>query len=99
MEEDTGKTTHIGGGGRIHQAGVFTGRLQPGRCPARRDRLRADMRSADEAREYVEELRAVLVAAGVTDGKMEEGSLRVDCNVSVRPQGSTELALAARSRT
>ena len=44
-----------------------------------------------EAREYVEELRAVLVATGASDGKMEEGSLRVDCNVSVRPQGSTEL--------
>src|SRR5213076_1498569 len=43
-----------------------------------------DMRSADEARAYVDELRAVLVAVGASDGKMEEGSLRVDANVSVR---------------
>ena len=50
-----------------------------------------DMRGAEEAREYVEELRAILVATGASDGKMEEGSLRVDCNVSVRPEGSTVL--------
>jgi aspartyl-tRNA(Asn)/glutamyl-tRNA(Gln) amidotransferase subunit B len=43
------------------------------------------MRSADEARAYVTELRGVLVATGASDGKMEEGSLRVDANVSVRP--------------
>ncbi|HYA45054.1 MAG TPA: Asp-tRNA(Asn)/Glu-tRNA(Gln) amidotransferase subunit GatB, partial [Acidimicrobiales bacterium] len=48
-------------------------------------------RGPDEAREYVEELRAILVATGVSDGKMEEGSLRVDCNVSVRRAGSNDL--------
>lgn len=46
-----------------------------------------DMRSADEAREYVEKLREILVYLGVSDGKLEEGSLRVDVNVSVRPYG------------
>jgi aspartyl-tRNA(Asn)/glutamyl-tRNA(Gln) amidotransferase subunit B len=49
------------------------------------------MRNAEEARDYVEELRAVLIATEASDGKMEEGSLRVDCNVSVRRKGSTEL--------
>ena len=48
------------------------------------------MSSADEARDYVEELRAVLVTTGASDGKMEEGSLRVDCNVSVRSRGSSD---------
>ncbi len=46
-----------------------------------------DMRSSAEAREYVEKLREILVYLGVSDGKLEEGSLRVDVNVSVRPYG------------
>lgn len=46
-----------------------------------------DMRTAAEAREYVEKLREILVYLGVSDGKLEEGSMRVDVNVSVRPFG------------
>lgn len=46
-----------------------------------------DMRSSSEAREYVEKLREMLVYLGVSDGKLEEGSMRVDVNVSVRPYG------------
>jgi aspartyl-tRNA(Asn)/glutamyl-tRNA(Gln) amidotransferase subunit B len=90
MEEDTGKTTHIGGGGRIHQAGHSLVDYNRAGVPLVEIVSAPDMRSAEDAREYVEELRAVLVATGATDGKMEEGSLRVDCNVSVRPAGSTE---------
>jgi len=52
---------------------------------------RPHVRSAEQARQYVAELRAILVACGVSDGKMEEGSLRVDANISVRPAGSNEL--------
>ncbi len=48
-----------------------------------------DMRSSAEAREYVEKLREILVYLGVSDGKLEEGSLRVDVNVSVRPYGQS----------
>ena len=90
MEEDTGKTTHVGGGGRIHQAGHSLVDYNRAGVPLVEIVSAPDMRSADEARDYVEELRAILVATGVTDGKMEEGSLRVDCNVSVRPQGSSD---------
>ncbi|HMC52671.1 MAG TPA: Asp-tRNA(Asn)/Glu-tRNA(Gln) amidotransferase subunit GatB, partial [Acidimicrobiales bacterium] len=50
-----------------------------------------DLRSAAQARAYVRELRAILVATGASDGKMEEGSLRVDANVSVRRAGSPDL--------
>jgi aspartyl-tRNA(Asn)/glutamyl-tRNA(Gln) amidotransferase subunit B len=50
---------------------------------------RPDIRSAAQARAYVDELRAILVATGSSDGRMEEGSLRVDANVSVRPVGAT----------
>ena len=46
-----------------------------------------DVRSASEAAEYFSRMRAILVAAGVTDGNMEEGSLRCDANVSVRRPG------------
>jgi aspartyl-tRNA(Asn)/glutamyl-tRNA(Gln) amidotransferase subunit B len=90
IEEDTGKTTHIGGGGRIHEAAHSLVDYNRAGVPLVEIVSAPDMRSAEEAREYVEELRAVLVATGASDGKMEEGSLRVDCNVSVRPAGSTE---------
>jgi len=52
---------------------------------------RPHVRTPEQARQYVGELRSILVAAGVSDGKMEEGSLRVDANVSVRPIGSDAL--------
>ena len=91
IEEDTGKTTHIGGGGRIHEAAHSLVDYNRAGVPLVEIVSAPDIRSADQAREYVEELRAVLVATGASDGKMEEGSLRVDCNVSVRPEGSTEL--------
>jgi aspartyl-tRNA(Asn)/glutamyl-tRNA(Gln) amidotransferase subunit B len=90
IEEDTGKTTHIGGGGRIHEAAHSLVDYNRAGVPLVETVSAPDMRSAEQAREYVEELRAILVATGVSDGKMEEGSLRVDCNVSVRPEGSTE---------
>jgi aspartyl-tRNA(Asn)/glutamyl-tRNA(Gln) amidotransferase subunit B len=89
IEEDTGKTTHIGGGGRIHQAGHSLVDYNRAGVPLVEIVSAPDLRSAEEAREYVEELRAVLVATGASDGKMEEGSLRVDCNVSVRPTGTS----------
>ena len=50
----------------------------------------ADMRSADEARAYLTKLRSILVAIGVSDCKMEEGSMRCEANVSVMPRDSKE---------
>ena len=50
-----------------------------------------DIRNPEQAKAYVSELRAILVAVGASDAKMEEGSMRVDANVSVRPAGSDEL--------
>jgi aspartyl-tRNA(Asn)/glutamyl-tRNA(Gln) amidotransferase subunit B len=91
IEEDTGKTTHIGGGGRIHEAAHSLVDYNRAGVPLVEIVSAPDIRSAEQAREYVEELRDVLVATGASDGKMEEGSLRVDCNVSVRREGSTEL--------
>src|SRR6202035_1487307 len=90
IEEDTGKTTHVGGGGRIHDAGYSLVDYNRAGVPLVEIVSAPDLRSADEARAYVEELRAILVATGASDGKMEEGSLRVDANVSIRPAGSSD---------
>ncbi|HEX5266142.1 MAG TPA: Asp-tRNA(Asn)/Glu-tRNA(Gln) amidotransferase subunit GatB [Acidimicrobiales bacterium] len=91
MEEDTGKITHVGGGGRIHESSHSLIDYNRAGVPLVEIVSEPDIRSAEQARAYVSELRAILVATGASDGKMEEGSLRVDANVSVRPVGSAEL--------
>jgi aspartyl-tRNA(Asn)/glutamyl-tRNA(Gln) amidotransferase subunit B len=91
MEEDTGKTQHIGGGGRIHDASHSLVDYNRAGVPLMEIVSRPDIRNADQARAYVGELRGVLEAIGVSDVKMEEGSMRVDANVSIRPVGTEEL--------
>ncbi|HEX6312087.1 MAG TPA: Asp-tRNA(Asn)/Glu-tRNA(Gln) amidotransferase subunit GatB [Acidimicrobiia bacterium] len=91
MEEDTGKTIHVGGGGRIHEAAHSLVDYNRAGVPLMEIVSRPDLRSAEQARAYVGELRAVLETIGVSDVKMEEGSFRVDANVSLRPEGSEEL--------
>lgn len=93
LEEDTGKITHIGGGGRIHDAQHSLIDYNRAGVPLLEIVSEPELASAEEAKEYVSELRAILVAVGATDGKMEEGSLRVDTNISVRPKGSKELGI------
>ena len=90
LEEDTGKTVHVGGGGRIHEADHSLVDYNRAGVPLMEIVSRPDIRTAEQARQYVGELRAVLRAIGVSDVKMEEGSLRVDANVSVRRTGTTE---------
>jgi len=87
LEEDTGKNTHVGGGGRIHDAEYSLIDYNRSGVPLVEIVSKPDMRSAEQARAYVSELRGILVAVGASDGKMEEGSLRVDANVSVRRPG------------
>jgi aspartyl-tRNA(Asn)/glutamyl-tRNA(Gln) amidotransferase subunit B len=84
MEEDTGKSTHVGSTGRIHGADYSLVDYNRAGVPLVEIVSRPDIRSSEQARTYVSELRAILVATGASDGKMEEGSLRVDANVSVR---------------
>ncbi len=91
LEEDTGKSTHIGGGGRIHDAVHSLVDYNRAGVPLLEIVGKPDLRSGEQARAYVSELRAILVAVGASDGKMEEGSMRVDCNVSVRRRGADEL--------
>lgn len=91
MEEDTGKSTHVGDSGRIHDAGYSLVDYNRAGVPLIEIVSNPDIRGPEQAKEYVEELRSILVAIGASDGKMEEGSMRVDANVSVRPAGSSEL--------
>ena len=87
LEEDTGKSTHVGGSGRIHEAGYSLIDYNRAGVPLIEIVSAPDLQSSDEAKEYAAELRAILVAIGASDGKMEEGSLRVDANISVRRAG------------
>jgi aspartyl-tRNA(Asn)/glutamyl-tRNA(Gln) amidotransferase subunit B len=91
LEEDTGKTVHVGGGGRIHEADHSLVDYNRAGVPLMEIVSRPDLRSAEQARGYVTELRGVLHTLGLSDVKMEEGSLRVDANVSVRKVGSSDL--------
>ena len=95
LEEDTGKSLHVGGGGRIHDADFSLVDYNRAGVPLLEIVSEPDIRSAEQAKRYVEELRATLLAVGVSDVKMEEGSLRIDANVSVRPPGSTEFGTRA----
>ena len=84
MEEDAGKNLHDvaadgGSGVDLNRAGV----------PLLEIVSEPDLRSADEAVEYLKALRAILVALGVNDGNLEEGSFRCDANVSVMRRGAT----------
>ncbi|MFN2606898.1 MAG: Asp-tRNA(Asn)/Glu-tRNA(Gln) amidotransferase subunit GatB [Acidimicrobiales bacterium] len=96
MEEDTGKTTHVHGvsalsrgeSGRIHGADHSLVDYNRAGVPLVEIVSEPDIRSADQAAAYVNELRAILVATGASDARMEEGSLRIDANVSVRPLGA-----------
>ncbi len=88
MEEDAGKSTHFGGsGGRVHGASYSLIDLNRAGVPLVEIVSRPDIRSADDARAYVNELRGILLAVGASDARMEEGSMRVDANVSVRRPG------------
>jgi aspartyl-tRNA(Asn)/glutamyl-tRNA(Gln) amidotransferase subunit B len=87
MEEDTGKTTHVGGGGRIHDAEHSLVDYNRAGVPLVEIVSRPDIRSSHQARMYAAELRGILIATNASDGRMEEGSMRVDANVSVRRPG------------
>ncbi|MEX2618817.1 MAG: Asp-tRNA(Asn)/Glu-tRNA(Gln) amidotransferase subunit GatB [Egibacteraceae bacterium] len=89
MEEDTGKSTHVGTSGRIHGADHSLIDYNRAGIPLLEVVSEPDIRSADEARAYLTELRAIVRALGVSDAKLEEGSMRCDANVSLRPVGHT----------
>jgi aspartyl-tRNA(Asn)/glutamyl-tRNA(Gln) amidotransferase subunit B len=84
MEEDTGKLTHVGASGRIDAAEHALVDYNRSGVPLVEIVSEPDLRSSAGARAYVAELRGGRIASGASDGRMEEGSMRVDANVSVR---------------
>jgi aspartyl-tRNA(Asn)/glutamyl-tRNA(Gln) amidotransferase subunit B len=90
LEEDTGKSIHVGGSGRIADSDYSLEDFNRAGTPLVEIVSEPDIHSAEEARMFVTELRAILESLGVSDVRMEEGSLRVDANVSVRRAGETE---------
>ncbi|HZO61160.1 MAG TPA: Asp-tRNA(Asn)/Glu-tRNA(Gln) amidotransferase subunit GatB [Solirubrobacterales bacterium] len=91
LEEDAAKLIHHGESGRIHGAGASVVDFNRGGTPLVEIVTEPDLRSAQDARAFAQLLRTTLKQIGVSDVNMEEGSLRVDANVSVRPSGSDEL--------
>ena len=91
MEEDTGKSTHLGAGGRIHAAEATLLDFNRSGVPLVEIVSRPDIRSAIESRVYAQELRSIVAELGVSDARLEEGSIRFDANVSIRPEGESEL--------
>ena len=88
LEEDVGKLVHEGTLDRAQASLVDFNRSG---VPLMETVTRPDLRSPEEAAAYLRAFRAVLVALGVCDGNMEEGSLRCDANISLRPAGRGDL--------
>jgi len=92
LEEDAGKSLHEGFGDSDRKTYVDYNRAG---VPLIEIVSEPDLRSAADAAEFFTRLRAILVWLGVNDGNMEEGSLRCDANVSLRPHGATGLGTKA----
>lgn len=93
LEEDTGKSTHLGEGGRIGSSGGALVDFNRAGIPLMEVVSEPDIRTPEEARVYAQELRAIVLALGVSDARLEEGSMRFDANVSLRPAGADELGV------
>jgi aspartyl-tRNA(Asn)/glutamyl-tRNA(Gln) amidotransferase subunit B len=91
LEEDAAKLVHVGESGRIHGSDASIVDYNRGGTPLAEIVTEPDIHSPEQAREWLNLLRVTLRQLGVSDVNMEEGSLRADANVSVRPVGSTEL--------
>jgi aspartyl-tRNA(Asn)/glutamyl-tRNA(Gln) amidotransferase subunit B len=91
LEEDAAKMIHVGRSGRIHGSAHSLVDFNRGGTPLVEIVTEPDLSSPAAAREWAQLLRTTVKQLGVSDVNMEEGSLRIDANVSVRPPGTTEL--------
>jgi len=91
LEEDAAKTIHVGDSGRIHGSAASLVDFNRGGTPLVEIVTEPDLRDPAEAADWARLLRETVRQLGVSDVSMEEGSLRVDANVSVRPAGSDQL--------
>lgn len=94
LEEDAGKLVHAGAAGLAGSSYSLVDLNRAG-TPLLEIVSEPDMRSSDEARMYMEELRNVVRYIGVCDGNLEEGSMRCDANISIMPKGSKEFGTRA----
>jgi aspartyl-tRNA(Asn)/glutamyl-tRNA(Gln) amidotransferase subunit B len=89
LEEDAGKLVHAGAAG-LHGSDYSLVNLNRAGTPLVEIVGEPDIRSAEEARDYMTQIRNIVRYLGVCDGNLEEGSMRCDANVSLRPIGTTE---------
>lgn len=92
LEEDAAKNIHAG---HIAEANASFIDYNRGGVPLIEIVSAPDIRSPEEARAYLEKLRSIIVYTGISEAKLQEGQMRADVNISVRPAGSSEL----RTRT
>jgi len=93
LEEDAAKLTHVGASGRIHDSDTSIVDFNRGGTPLAEIVTEPDLRSAEQAGEWLKLLRSTMRSLGVSDVNMEEGSLRCDANISLRPAGSQQLGV------
>jgi aspartyl-tRNA(Asn)/glutamyl-tRNA(Gln) amidotransferase subunit B len=93
LEEDAAKLIHVGASGRIHASEDSIVDFNRGGTPLAEIVTEPDLRSAEQAGEWLRLLRTTMRALGVSDVNMEEGSLRCDANISLRPAGSPQLGV------
>jgi aspartyl-tRNA(Asn)/glutamyl-tRNA(Gln) amidotransferase subunit B len=103
MEEDTGKSTHVGGAtGRIHGADYSLVDYNRAGIPlieiVTKPILGAGAKAPAVARAYVAQLRDLIVALGVSDARMDQGSIRADVNLSLSPKGSGVLGTRTETK-
>jgi aspartyl-tRNA(Asn)/glutamyl-tRNA(Gln) amidotransferase subunit B len=93
LEEDAAKLTHVGASGRIHGSDASIVDFNRGGTPLAEIVTEPDVRSAEQASVWLKLLRVTLRRLGVSNVNMEEGSLRCDANISLRPAGREELGV------
>jgi aspartyl-tRNA(Asn)/glutamyl-tRNA(Gln) amidotransferase subunit B len=93
LEEDAAKLIHVGASGRIHGSDASIVDFNRGGTPLAEIVTEPDLRSPEQASEWLKLLRSTLRQLGVSDVNMEEGSLRCDANISLRPLGTSELGV------
>ncbi len=93
LEEDAAKLTHLGASGRIHGSDASIVDFNRGGTPLAEIVTEPDLRSAEQAGEWLKLLRTTMRSLGVSDVNMEEGSLRCDANISLRPAGAERLGV------
>jgi aspartyl-tRNA(Asn)/glutamyl-tRNA(Gln) amidotransferase subunit B len=91
LEDDAAKLVHVGASGRIHASDASIVDFNRGGTPLAEIVTEPDLRSAEQAGEWLRLLRTTMRQLGVSDVNMEEGSLRCDANISLRPAGTSEL--------